>query len=234
MNDEHGYTLVELLVGMMVSLIVLGAILTIVQVATRHQDRTAEHVAANQRARPAMTRIIDRLHAACVSPGLAPVRAGSTENSMILLSMAGDDVSPTPDEFRIALANGVLSETVYKALPGGSPPNWTFSSAASSTFALVDGVSTAELGNPAAPTPLFRYYAYEDANKDGEVETVPLSPPLDSEEAARTVQIDVAFAVGSGGGGPTDDDSRIALTDSTTLRIEPASEDSAEVNRPCV
>lgn len=74
MSDERGYTLIELLIGSMVSLVILGAILAMVQVATGDQNRVTQHVNANQRGRPTMDRIIDRLHAACVSPGLAPVR----------------------------------------------------------------------------------------------------------------------------------------------------------------
>ena len=63
-SDERGYTLVELLVGTMVSLVVLAAILMMVQVATGDQNRVSEHVIANQRGRPAMNRIID----SCIPP----------------------------------------------------------------------------------------------------------------------------------------------------------------------
>lgn len=229
-TDERGYTLVELLVGMFVSLIVLGAIFTIVQVATRHQDRVAEHVAANQRARPAMTRIVDRLHSACVAPGLAPVLAGSTDSSMILLSKAGAAVSPTPDKYVISLAGGVLSEAVYAG--GGSPPKWTFPgfpSTPTATVRLVDGVTQAAVGDPPALVPVFRYYAYQG----GQVAPTPLQTPLDADRAARTVQVDIAFTT-SPSSNPAADSGAIVLTDSATLRIEPASEDSAEVNLPCV
>lgn len=228
-TDESGYTLIELLIGALVSLIVLGAIMTIVIAATRQQDRTAEQVAANQRARPAMTRIIDRLHSACVSPGLAPVQQGSTGSTMILLSQTGDAVSPTPNRYVISLDDGVLSEVAYPA-SGGEAPKWTFSETPSSTFQLVDGVTTASVGDPPSSVPVFRYYAYEDR----EVANQPLDTPLSEANAAITVQVDVAFTVTPSGGSAGDDGGPIAITDAATLRIEPASEDSAEVNRPCV
>lgn len=230
-RDERGYTIVELLVAMTVSLVVLGAIMTIVQVATRHQDRVAERVAANQLARPVMTRIVDRLHSACVAPGIAPIQAGSTSSAMILLSKAGEAVSPTPDRYVVSLADGALTETAYAAT-GGQAPTWTFSGTPVYSRQLVDGVDAAALGEPPAAVPVFRYYAYDG----GEVEDTPLPVPpegLSAADAARTVQVDIAFAVTPGSAGP-DQNATIAITDSATLRIEPASEDSAQVNLPCV
>jgi prepilin-type N-terminal cleavage/methylation domain-containing protein len=229
-SGERGYTLVELLVAMTASLVVLGAILTIVQVSTHQQDRVAEQVAANQRARPAMTRIIDRLHSACVSPGLAPVQEGSDGDTLILLSKAGEAVSPIPDKYVYSLSEGVLSETVYPGT-GGEPGEWTFGSP-SEPRQVLDGVSAAEVGEPPESVPVFRYYAYEG----GEVSDTPLptSPEgLSETNAARTVQVDVAFTAAPNASS-TNPSLSLAVTDSATLRIEPASEDSAEVNRPCV
>ncbi len=227
-NDERGYTLVELLVGSMVSLVILGAILAMVQVATGDQNRVTQHVYANQRGRPAMNRIVDRLHAACVSPGLAPVLTGSTESSMTLLSKAGSAVSPVPNKYVIALSEGRLTETVYPGT-GGEPKNWTFGSPTGPT-PFLDGVSTAKVGEPPAAVPLFRYFAYEG----GQVATTPLPVPLSAENAAKTVQVDIAFTVAPSAGAVAEPSSLVTLTDSATLRIEPASEDSSEMNLPCV
>lgn len=228
MRDERGYTLVELLVGMMVSLVVLAAILAMVQVATGNQNRVSEHVIANQRGRPAMTRIIDSLHSACVSPGLAPVRAGSTESSLIIWSKAGSTVSPIPNEYAFTLAGGAISETVATST-GGESGKWTFGTP-SSPRQLVDGISTAKVGEPPASVPLFRYFAYEA----GQVAAAPLPIPLSTENAAKVVQVDIAFTVAPRAGAVADPSALVTLTDSATLRIEPASEDSAVVNLPCV
>lgn len=227
MNDERGYTIVELLVGMMVSMIVLSAILMMVQVATGNQDRVSERVYANQRGRPVLTRIIDRLHSACVSPGLAPVRAGSTGSSMILYSKSGSAVSPTPDKYVIAIAGGKITETFYPGT-GSEPASWTFGSP--STLQLVDGIGTALVGDPSTSVQLFRYFAYEG----GQVASTPLATPLSEENAAKTVQVNVAFEVAPSAKGNGDPGAPVVLSDSATLRIEPASEDSAQVNRPCV
>jgi hypothetical protein len=228
MNDERGYTIVELLVGSMMAMIVLGAILAMVQVATGNQDRVAERVYANQRGRPVMNRIVDQLHSACVSSGLAPVRAGSTGASMILYSKSGKTVSPVPDQYVFSLSGNAIVETIALG-EGTEPSNWTFGSP-SSPVRLVDGVGTAKLGTPAAAVPLFRYFAYQG----GQVATTPLPTPLSEENAAKTVQVNVAFTVGPYAGATSDPGAAITLNDSATLRIEPASEDSAEVNLPCV
>jgi hypothetical protein len=228
MRDEGGFTLVELMIGSAVSLVVLGAILTMTQVAADSQNRVVQRTYANQRGRPAMDRIVDRLHSACVSPGLAPVRTGSTESSMILYSKSGSAVNPAPNRYVISLSGGSLTET-EAAGTGTEPSNWTFGTP-SSPYTLVNGVGAATVGEPPASAPLFRYYAYEE----GHVASAPLPVPLSTEDAARTVQVDIAFSVGPTGGTPSDPGSPIVLTDSATLRIEPASEDSAQVNLPCV
>ena len=228
MSDERGYTLIELLVGAMVSLVVLAAILAMVQVATGNQNRVSQHVIANQRGRPVMDRLINRINSACVSPGLAPVREGSTENSLIVYAKSGSAVSPVPNRYVISLAEGKLTETVA-AGSGTEPSNWTFGTPSSPAL-LLDAVGTAQLGEPPVATPLFRYYAYEG----GKVATSPLPVPLSAENAAKTVQVNIAFRVAPSVASVSVAGASVTLSDSATLRIEPASEDSAQVNLPCV
>jgi prepilin-type N-terminal cleavage/methylation domain-containing protein len=228
MSGERGFTMIELMVGITVSLVMLGAIMSIVQVATRSQDRVAERVAANQRARPAMTRIIDRLHSACISPGIAPIQKDSSDTTMIFYSKSGASVSPIPDRYVVSLSGDDLIESRYAATTT-SPP-WTFNASPADTDTLVEGITTGNINNPATSVPIFRYYAYEG----GAVSEKPLTTPLSSTDAARAVQVQVAFTTAPSAKYNDAYDSSLMLTDSATLRIEPASEDSAEVNRPCV
>jgi hypothetical protein len=46
--------------------------------------------------------------------------------------------------------------------------------------------------------------------------------------------VSVTFASSDGSGAVSDPKEPITLSDSATLRLEPASEDSSEVNLPCV
>lgn len=227
LRDQSGFTMAELLMSMAVSLVILTAILAMTSVATHNQDRIASRVAANQRARPALTNMLDRLHSACVAPGIAPIKAGSTSSSIQFLSQPGSAVSPTPSKYVVTLQGTALTEQRFAAT-GGAPPTWTFSAIPSSTRQLLTGVGPAKVGGTTVP--LFRYYAYNG----GQVSTTPLPTPLSAGDAALTVQVNIAMAVSPGGGPVADANTPITLTDSATLRLEPASEDSAEVNLPCV
>lgn len=229
MTGERGFTVAEMVMGMAVFVIVLSAILAMVEVAVHNQDRVARRVAANQRARPLMTRLVDQLHSGCVAPGAAPVLTGSTETTIGFISKSGSTVSPTPDKYVVSLNNGALTETVYPAT-GGAPPTWTFSGTPSSTRELLKGVTTATAGTPSSSVPLFRYFAYVG----GELSATPLSTPLSAEDAAKTVQVNISFATLPANPNSTDPNEAISLSDAAILRLEPASEDSAEVNLPCV
>ena len=167
----------------------LGAILAMVRVATGDQSRVSSHVIANQRGRPAMNRIIDTLHSACVSPGLAPVRESSSDGSLIVYSKAGEGVNPAPNRYMFSFSAGVLTETVAEG-SGEDPSEWAFGTA-SSPRQIVDGISAAETGEPEEAVPYFRYFAYEG----GQVATTPLPTPLSEEDAAKVVQVDIAFTV---------------------------------------
>jgi hypothetical protein len=221
MRDERGFTVAELVMTIPVFLIVFTSILMMVQVATHNQSRVAKRVAVNQTARPELTRLIDHLHSACVAPGVAPVLQGSTANELRFISKPGSAVSPTPDKHIVTLSGGTLTESIY---PGsGSAPSWTYAPTPTSTRQLLTGVSS-----PA----LFRYYEYED----GQVSTTPLPTPppngLSAGDAATTVQVAISFTYSTGAG--NDPNAPITLSDSATLRLEPASEDASEVNLPCV
>jgi hypothetical protein len=226
MSDERGFTLVELLVSMSAFIVVLGAILMMTTVATHNQDRIAKRVAANQRARPVMTRIIDNLHSACVAPRVAPVLAGSTGTSISFVSKSGSDVSPTPDRRQITLSGSppTLSESVYPAT-GGAPPSWTFSTTPSSSQQLLTDVEQAP------GVPVFRYYRFVGS----QLSSTPLPTPLNATDAARTAHVSVTFTTApSGGASSLDTKSPITISDSATMRLESASSNPAEENVPCV
>jgi hypothetical protein len=78
--------------------------------------------------------------------------------------------------------------------------------------------------------PLFRYYKFVG----GQVSTTPLPVPLSATDAAQTVQVNVAFSTQPKQNGSRDANAAVTLADSATLRLEPASEDSSELNLPCV
>ncbi len=234
MSNERGFTLVELLVGMAISVVVLIGILTLVDVTTRGSARVAARVEANQRARTTLQRLLDELHSTCVSPNVLPVVAASNgytsdSNNLIFLQQTGSAVSPTPDEHVVSLEGDTLKERVYSANPGGTAPNWTFASTPSSTTTLMTDVGAAKFGTPPAAVPLFQYFAYQGA----QLSTTPLPTPLSASDAARTVAATVSFSVSPRSNPARDQHAAVSVSDSVVLRLSPASEAATEVNPPC-
>lgn len=222
LRDQRGFTMVELLVSMIAFMAVLSAIVTITTAATHNQDRIAKRVAANQRVRPVVTRIVDLMHSACVAPRVAPVLTGSTGNQMDLVSGSGSAVSPTPELHRIALTGTTLRETVFPAI-SGAPPTWTYSTTASSSQILltdVTGVSGA----------VFRYYDYVG----GALNPNALGTPLSATSASRTAYVTVSLTASpTGGASANDANSPITVTDSASLRLESAGPVPNQENLPC-
>lgn len=229
LRDEAGLTLVELMVSISIGVVVLLGVFAMIDTTSRGSARINDRVAANQVARPALQRIMDRLHSGCVAPGVSPVLAGSDDDSLALVHHSGSEVNPTPVEVVVALDANRLTETSYP-VSGGAAPDWTFATTPSSTYEILDRVSLAALGDPPTPVPVFQYYAYVD----GVIPGTRLATPLSEEDAAQAVQVTVAFAVSPASTAVTPDpDAAQELTDSAILRFTPPSEDTTEANLPC-
>jgi len=221
--DERGVTIVEMLVSMMIGLAVLGGIVTLVTVTARSSGRISERVAADQIARPMMTRIMNELHSTCVSPGLAPILSGSDGSAVSFIHGTGSAVAVTPAKRTIELNGDVLTDSTYPRT-GGTAPNWTFASSPSQTYRLLENVGTID------STPIFRYYAYEN----GVIATDPLPTPLSDDDAARTVEVAVAISVSPSKSGTSGEEGApVQLSDSAFVRFSPSNEDTEEAGLPC-
>ncbi len=222
LRDESGMTVIELLAGIIGFIAIFGAIMEMTIVATHQSDRITHRVAADQRARPVMTRVMDGLRSSCVAPRVAPVAPGSTATSMTFISKAGSTVTPVPDRRVLTMSGTTLTEQVFPAT-GGTPPVWTFSGTPSSTRTLMTNVT-------APPAGAFRYFDYVN----GQLSTTPLPVPLSSTNAARTAFVTVSLTVQPGRGVSSQDlGSPITLTDSADLRLESAGQVAAMNNLPC-
>lgn len=228
-TGERGFTLIELVVSMGLGMIVIMAVLMVSEVAMRSSAQTATRVAADQRARPVLERLIDQLHSTCIGPEAGPLLAGSTENSLAFLHQTGSSVTPTPNKVVVSLSNGTLTEAVYPST-GGQAPNWTFSGTPSSSRVLLTDVGPGQTGSPPADAPLFRYFKYDG----GVVDPNSLPTPLSASDAVLAVRVDVAFAVSPLSNPTRDDLADVTVTDSVLVRFSPASEDPTKVNGPCV
>jgi hypothetical protein len=224
LRDQSGFTVTELLVSMISFTVVFGAITTIVIASIHNQDRISDRVAANQRARPTMTRIIDHLHSACVAGRIAPIQAGSTGTQMTFLSKSGSSVTPLPDRRTLTLSGSSLTEIAFPAV-GGQPPAWTFSPTPSQPLrTLMTRVS-------APGGVMFRYYRYVN----GQLSSTPLPTPLSATNAAATAYVTVNVTVDQEGqSSSADSKTPITLSDAADLRLESAGQFPAQENLPCM
>lgn len=224
-REQGGYSLPELSVAIIVGSVILGGLFTLVNFTVRSNARTTNRVAVDQLARPAMQRIVDELHSACIYPGLAPIQAGSTGSQITFITSRGSAANPVPMRRRITLdANGSLTDYAYSQ-SGGSAPNWTFWSSPSDTYTLLQ---RAEALN--STTPVFRYYKYSG----GAISSTPLPTPLTTENAKLAVQVTVGFKTGlSQGATAIDANNAVALSESILLRFSPSNEDTNKAGLPC-
>lgn len=228
-REQGGYSLPELTVAILVGTAIFGGLFTLINVSVRSNAQTTGRVAVDQLARPAMQRIVDSLHSACVYPGLAPIQAGSTGSQISFISAMGSAANPTPTLHRITLSpspTGVLTDVGYQLT--GTAPNWTPTSTVVSRFTLLNRAAQIN-----GSTPVFRYYKYVN----GAISTTPLPTSgsgLTAENAKLAVQVTVAFKTSLSQGAQTLDDEHAAtLSESVLLRFSPSNEDTNKAGLPC-
>jgi Prokaryotic N-terminal methylation motif len=184
-RNESGQTLVELMIGMVIGLVVLGAAFMILDAATPLAARTQDRIDAYQRGRLTMDVISSELRSQVCLPGAIPaiIPVNSNQNEIWFYSNTGDDAQ-APQRRRIYLAGNAIMEDLWKG---------TFAANGSVTF-QVDPTSTRTLISPVALVPgadLFSYWGF-DANLPAAVNQ-PIGIPVSATNAQKVVQVDVSF-----------------------------------------
>jgi Tfp pilus assembly protein PilW len=214
--------MIELLVSISATLIVMMGVVTLTTTVLHSQDRINRRVDANSRGRPAMTRIVQGLHSACVTSHIVPIRTGSTGTSISFLSKSGSAVGPTPDLHTVSLSGSTLREAVFPMT--GTAPNWTPLGTPLSNAALLTNV-----GAPGGA--IFRYYDFIN----GGISTTPLPTPLSDTNAARVSYVTIAFTVSPSSGVSSQDlGSPMLLNSGADLRLENAGQFPNQDNLPCI
>ena len=197
--DERGFSLVELLVASVLSIIVLGGAFTVLQVATTQGERVAQRVDTVQRGRLAMEQITRQLRSqVCLGPGFPALTQADSSSVTFYADLGAGDFKP--ERRRLIFTGGAIVEERYPWVSGTLPGKAVFASTPSSRRTLIDGVAQ----NGA--TPIFRYFAFgtTDPTNPSIDLTKPLVAPLASGDLARTVQIDVSFVAQPLKGDPND------------------------------
>jgi Tfp pilus assembly protein PilW len=223
MADESGTTLVELMVALMTGLVIISALTMVILTTLHGTNRVSARVHATQRARLAVTQLMEELHSACVMPEIAPIKEGSEGNKLRFVHQTGSAVAPTPVLSEIIYSGGTLTQSDF-ASTGGTSPNWTFSKTASSTKTLLTDVS---------PTPpsssIFSYYAYSG----GTISETPQETPLSEVGALLTVEVHAALTAEPENTPVADAGAAASIQNSTTLRLTPPSFNEGSPARPC-
>lgn len=222
LRDERGMTLVELLIASTAGVVVMAGITLTMIVTMRETNRVASHVDANQRARIAMTTIINELHSACVAPQIAPLQPESTGTLLSFMHQSGSAVAPTPVVSKISLVGTTLTQSDYAVT--GAAPNWSPVQNASSTVTLMTNVAPIS-----GSIPVFRYFSYDTS---GRISATPLATPLEGSNGV-AVQVNIAFKTAPRRAVSGDAGAETSIQDAALLRLTPPGFNPTTANLPC-
>jgi Tfp pilus assembly protein PilW len=234
-HDEHGFTLVEMLVTLVTGILVTLATLSVLDISISQSSRISERVDADQRGRLAMEKIIQELHSSCTSYEAIPVGEESNAEKLVLVSQPSSAAvltSVTQHVITYNEAKHTLTDTSYPSTNTASELDtpWKFATTASGTQTLLTGVNKTVVkeGETMKTVPIFQYFKYSGS----ELSSTPLadSPHLEKENAENTAEVTVSFNTA-----PTSERTTgartVDLSDSAVLRFDPASATGS--NEPC-
>ena len=169
-GDERGFTLIEVLVAMVTGVIVTGALFAILDFSVKQTGRLSEVSQVAQTSGTAMTHVVDELHSACLSPGYAPVKAGSTATKLIFVNAYFPETNEKAEaEYKFVrkdeleyVSTGKLTDALSRAT--GEETEGEFPWKASGTTTLAEGISP--FGG-ISTEPVFRYYEYSLSSSSG-------------------------------------------------------------------
>lgn len=240
-REEHGASLMELLVATVSGVVVMMALFAILNVSLSQTARVTGRVEADQAGRVAMEKIMNELHSSCVAGYIAPVEAKSDEKQLIFVSESGSQATfssvhrhvialqePTAEKF-------VLTDTAYPSI--GSELNYSelnFSAKPSSTTTLLGNAGQSEEKSVAVPVfQYYRYYTTEDKGATlGQLDPTPLTVPLNPEDAKLVAEVAVRFTSKPREGKVAASNS-VDLSDSAVLRLGPSDNSSTARNIAC-
>jgi type II secretory pathway pseudopilin PulG len=171
LRSEEGFTLPELLVGIVIGMIVLMAAFMLLDSTISLGTKVTKRVDATQRGRVALDRVTRDLRSqVCVpgDPALDSLIAGSN-NSVDFYADLGDGSAARPPQRRTITfdpAQRTIVERVYT--PTGSAGNYVFPSTPTTTATLLKDVIQD------GSTPVFTYYPI-DSTPDDDVAPAALS-----------------------------------------------------------
>jgi prepilin-type N-terminal cleavage/methylation domain-containing protein len=183
---EDGFTLPELLVGMIVGLIVVFAAFAILDRAYTANREANERSDSAQRARLTMDKVVQTLRSqVCIGAPRAALTAGDANGVTLLVDLSGGTQVPQRRNIAYSPSTRTLTESIYQGT--GTFPSYVFPATPTSTSTLLTNVGQA------GTTPVFRYFALDTAGTNGANTELGVGVPLTTAELSRVARISVGF-----------------------------------------
>ena len=249
-SAEQGFSLLEVLIAMLSSIVVVIALYSIINFTLNQEVRTNEIVQADQVGRTAISGVVEELHSSCT--GVAPVQepTGTLKSplakngplSFWFISAYGDTgsgnaVLPEVTKHDIVWTSngtsntgktlGTLTDYAFKSEATSKYPEWKFppleTSNAKATILAKDVIPN-EINSEAT---IFQFYKYENGA------LVTSKPPFTVEAAEHVAKVTIGFSqastgggLGSTSGGDTRTGRAAGFSDSVVLRLDPTEKES--------
>jgi type II secretory pathway pseudopilin PulG len=262
LRGEHGVTLIELLVAMIMAMVVSLAAFSILQFTTDDVSRITARAHVTQTGRVALEKLMLQLHSACVSVNVNPIQAKSSGTTLKFVS----ETSPvnSSNEPTSSLSTVKEHEIIYT--PASGKIAGTLTEKSRTSIGLNNATGEYEFNPSETPTevmllsgvrqtekegkvPIFQYYRYY-TSKDPEAKLGQIDPTaLTTEqmakeevkekrrytEAEKVAKVTVGLTLAPEGyeGIIAKGGQPVALEDSAVLRFTPSSEEASSNNYPC-
>jgi prepilin-type N-terminal cleavage/methylation domain-containing protein len=241
MRSEDGYTLVELLVGLLVGTVVLMGAFTVLDGTVRLTGTVTQRVDSLQRGRAALDVMARDLRSqVCVgvltdavtgTTDTDPSLRGGSDTSVDFYTDLGDGSKNTdgtdkkpPTRRTLSFESNSIVERIYK--PTGKTGAYVFPATPTETRRLLTDV--AQDGN----TPIFRFYAYDTGAAPPEPTTLlDASPALSDSDALSTVRISITLKALRTGGGSDSSAATVLHDDVFRHAVDP---NSSKLTPECV
>jgi Tfp pilus assembly protein PilW len=166
-RSEDGFTLIEVLVAAATSVVVIGAVSTILVISLHQSSRISDRVQATQLGRITLTKLVDELRSTCLKEKFTPVQEESTGSVLWFVDSYGEESEPAHAyEHKVEWTGNSAKPSEpgklidYSYTSEGSWPNFTFSKAQTPTrITLGENIYMTET-EKAKFAPIFEYSKY--------------------------------------------------------------------------
>lgn len=184
MRDEHGMSLVELVVAMSIGIVVLLAAFTVMDRAFQIQKETNDRSDAVQRGRLALEAMTRSLRSqVCMGTPPTAIRVATVNSMTYTADLSGG--SSLPAQYILTYDAAAKTITEYKYDGSGTYPTLNFPASPTRTRVLLTNVV------PSGTTPIFSYWALDSAGTGAN--TALTSLPLSTTDLPRAVRVAINF-----------------------------------------